>query len=227
MKIEIITFIPELFNCLKKGKIGRAIKNKSLNLKIYNIHDFSKDKRGSVDDKPYGGGPGMILKIDIVDKIIKKLKTKNSKIILLCPRGKLFNQKRAKSLSKEKHLIFICGRYEGYDERIRQLVDTEISIGDYVLTGGELASMVILDSVVRLLPGVVDKKESLKNESFSEDLLEYPQYTRPENYQPSSKTNKNMKVPKILLSGNHQEIKKWQKEQALKITQKYRPDLLK
>lgn len=227
MKIDVITFIPELFSSLDQGKIGKAKKLNQLSMKIHNFHSFAVDKRGSVDDKPFGGGPGMILKIDTADRVIKKLKKKNSKVILLCPRGKVFNQKMAQKLSKRKHLIMLCGRYEGYDERIYSLVDETISIGDYILTGGEIPAMIVIDAVVRLLPGVVDKKESLKDESFSENLLEYPQYTRPEKYLPRRQAGGRMKVPKILLSGNHQEIAKWRREQALKITQKYRPDLLK
>lgn len=227
MKIDIVTFIPGLFDSLNKGKIGRAINLKKLSMKIHNFHSFAVDKRGSVDDKPFGGGPGMILKVDVADKIIKKLKRKNSKVILLSPRGKVFNQKMAQRFSKMQHLIILCGRYEGYDERVYSLVDEAISIGDYILTGGEIPAMVILDATVRLLPGVVDKKESLENESFSpmkigklkiENCLEYPQYTRPQIY-------KKMKVPKILLSGNHLEIANWKKNEAQKITKEKRPDL--
>jgi tRNA (guanine37-N1)-methyltransferase len=189
------------------------------------------DKHGTVDDRPYGGGPGMVLMIEPIYRAINELKSKTKneklKIILLTPQGKVFNQKMAKRLSGLDHLILICGHYEGVDERVRKhLVDEEISIGDYVLTGGELPAMVIVDTVVRLIPGVLEKPEAVQLESFSQInnkspiLLEYPQYTRPANF-------KGWKVPKVLLSGNHQKIKEWREKQALKRTKKRRPDLIK
>ena len=204
--------------------IKRAIKNGLVKINLYNIRDWAKDKHKTVDDKPYGGGVGMIMRVDILDRalssILPKQKKKKTKIILLSASGKPFNQKMAQKLSKIDRLILICGHYEGIDERIITLIDEEISIGDYVLTGGELPAAVVVDTVVRLIPGVVGKEESLKEESFSKNLLEYPQYTRPEVY-------KGIKVPKILLSGNHKKIAEWREQQALKITKKRRPDLLK
>jgi tRNA (guanine37-N1)-methyltransferase len=235
MNIDILTLFPKMFDgFLTESLIKRAIKNKIISVKIWDLRKFSIDLHGTVDDKPYGGGPGMVMKVDVIDKALSKLKkNKKSKIILLTPQGKTFNQKMAKNLSKNQNLIFICGHYEGFDERIRSLVDIEISIGDYVLTGGEIPAMTIIDSTVRLIPDVIGKKESLKEESFSVNskqltvnsknyttLLEYPQYTKPKIY-------KNKRVPKILLSGNHQKIASWRYEQALKKTQKRRPDLLK
>jgi len=209
---------------LTESIIARAIKNKLVEIKIHNLRDFALDKRKTVDDTPYGGGPGMILRVDIIDRALKKLrqkaKDKRLKIILLTPSGKLFNQKIAKSLSQFSHLIFLCGHYEGFDARVEKLVDEQISIGDYILTGGELPAMVIIDTIVRQIPGVVGKKESLEEESFEKNLLEYPHYTKPLIY-------KNKKVPEILLSGNHKEITKWREEKSREKTKKFRPDLLK
>lgn len=223
MKIDIITIFPELFkSAFESSIIARAKKKKLVQIKIHNLRQWTKDKHKTVDDKPFGGGPGMVMKVDIIDQAISDLRSKilDSRIILLTPQGKTFNQSLAQKLTKQKHLILICGHYEGFDERIRSLVDEEISIGDYVLTGGEIPAMVIVDSVVRLIPGVVGKEASLKEESFSQNLLEYPQYTRPEIY-------KNMLVPKILLSGNHGEIKKWRAERSKTRTVSRRPDLVK
>lgn len=225
MKIDIITLFPDMFNGPhSESLISRAIKNKIVKIKIHNLRDWAEGKHHQVDDSPYGGGAGMVIKVDIVDKAISTLKSKiqnpKSKIILMTPQGKKFNQKTAKRLSKYDHLIIICGHYEGFDERIRNLVDEEISIGDYILTGGELPAMVIADTIVRLLPGVIGKNESLRNESFENNLLDYPSYTKPEIY-------KNQGAPKILLSGNHQKIKEWREREAAKRTKKRRPDLLK
>lgn len=222
MKIDIITLFPKLFESVfSESLISRAQKQSIAEIKIHNLRDWSIDKYKTVDDKPFGGGPGMVMKVDVVDRAIQDLRSKISdpRIILLTPQGQTFNQKIAKRLSGYKNLILICGHYEGYDERIRSLVDEEISIGDYVLTGGEIPAMVIVDSVVRLLPGVVGKEESLQEESFSAGQLEYPQYTRPEEYQ-------GKKVPPVLLSGNHAEIKKWRAEQSKKRTSSRRPDLV-
>jgi len=201
--------------------IKRAQDKGLVEIKIHNLRDWAEDNYGTVDGKPYGGGVGMILKVDVVDRAISKLKGQGSKVILLTPQGKVFNQKKAQRLAKLKHLILICGHYEGVDERVRDhLVDEEISIGDYILTGGELPAMVVTDSLVRLLPGVLKKKEAIKNESFStKSLLEPPQYTRPEVHQ-------DWKVPEVLLSGNHGEIEKWRKKKALEKTKKRRADLL-
>lgn len=215
--------------------ILRRAQDKSLvKVKIHNLRKWVIDERGTVDDKPYGGGTGMILMVEPIFKALQALKPKvqspKCKTILLSPRGKLFNQKIAKELSQLEHLILICGHYEGVDERVSEnLVDEEISIGDYVLTGGEIPAMVVTDAVVRLIPGVIEKPEAIQKESFScyydlnhdsKPLLEYPQYTRPENY-------KGWRVPKILLSGNHQEIEKWREKKSLEETKKKRPDLLK
>ena len=223
MKIDIITLFPEMF----KGPFSESIVKKAqekglLKIKIHNLRKWTKDKHKTVDDHSFGGGVGMVLMIEPIYKAIKELKKKESKVILLTPQGKVFKQKKAEKLSKEKHLIFICGHYEGVDERIREkLVDEEISIGDYVLTGGELPAMVVIDSITRLIPGVLGKKEASQIESFSfKGLLEYPQYTRPSNF-------KGWKVPEILLSGNHKKINKWRDQKALEKTKKRRPDLLK
>ena len=206
MKIDILTLFPEMF----KGPFGESIIKRAqekgfVEIKIHNLRDWAVDKYKSVDDKPYGGGAGMILRIDVVDAAITKLQTPNSKIILLDAGGKTFTQQKAKELSKEKHLILIAGHYEGVDHRVHEhLVDEVISIGNYVLTGGELPAMVIADAVVRLIPGAIEPA-SLKEESHSKKgYLEYPQYTRPEEY-------KSWKVPEVLLSGHHAEIKKWRK----------------
>jgi len=226
MKIDILTLFPKMFDgFLTESLISRAIKNRLIKIKIWDLRKFSRDKHQTVDDRPYGGGPGMVLRIDIVARALqnlKKLQTKNYKLktILLTPQGKTFNQRKALSLSRLSNLILICGHYEGFDERIRRLVDLEISIGDFVLTGGEIPAQTVIDAVVRLIPGVVGKEESLKEESFSQNLLEYPQYTRPENF-------RGQKVPSVLLSGDHQKIAAWRKNQSLKKTHQQRPDLLK
>jgi len=231
MKIDILTLFPNMFKGpFDESIVKRAQDRSLLKIKIHNLRDWAKDKHKTVDDRPYGGGAGMIIRVDIIDRAISKLKTQNSKIILLTPQGKVFNQKIAQKLSKMDHLILICGHYEGVDERVRKLVDEEISIGDYVLTGGEIPAMVIVDSVIRLIPGVLKKREATKFESFSSlnsefltlnsKLLEYPQYTRPAEF-------KGLKVPKILLSGDHKEIEKWQKKQSILRTKKRRPELLR
>lgn len=221
MKITILTLFPEsVTGFLGSSIIGRAQKNGLISVETVSLRDFATDSYGSVDDKPYGGGVGMVLRVDIVASALKKLKNPDSKVILMTPQSQVFNQELAKKLSSEKHLILIAGHYEGFDERIRDLVDLEISIGDYVLTGGELPAAVVTDAVTRLLPGVLGKDESSSNESFSEGLLEYPQYTRPEDFE-------GKKVPPVLLSGNHAEIAQWRAEQARKRTQARRPDLLK
>ena len=223
MKIDIITLFPKMF----KGPFSESIVKKAqekglLKIKIHNLRKWTKDKHKTVDDHSFGGGVGMVLMIEPIYKAIKELRKKESKVILLTPQGKVFKQKRAEKLSKEKHLIFVCGHYEGIDERIREkLVDEEISIGDYVLTGGELPAMVIIDSITRLIPKVLSKKEASQIESFSfKGLLEYPQYTRPSNF-------KGWKVPEILLSGNHKKINEWREKKALEKTKKRRPDLIK
>lgn len=219
MKIDILTLFPEMFETIFSSSIiKRAIKEKKVEIKIYNFRDYSKDPHHKVDDTPYGGGAGMVLTCQPIFDCVESLKKKDSKVILLTPDGIQYKQEIAYNLSTEKHLIFICGHYEGFDERIRTLCDLELSIGDYVLTGGELASMVITDSIVRLIPGVIDEK-SHKNDSFNNNLLDYPTYTKPRVY-------KGMEVPGVLLSGDHKKIEAYRKEESIKKTRNKRPDLL-
>ena len=219
MKIDILTLFPEMFAPLEHSILKRASENGIIKFNIVNIRDFSKDKHKKCDDYPFGGGAGMLMMVEPLYDAIKSVYKKNAKIIFPSPQGKIFNQEKAKELSKCEHLIFVCGHYEGVDERIFELFPMEeISVGDYVLTGGELASMVIVDSLSRFVDGVISK-ESLENESFSNGLLEYPQYTRPAEF-------KGLKVPEVLLSGNHGEVDKWRKEQSEIITKKKRSDLL-
>ena len=220
MKFDILTLFPEMFENLKQSIIGRAIEKNIININSINIRDFSKDKHKKVDDTPYGGGAGMVMKPDVVYNAYNSIKEKNAKVIYMSPQGKTLNQKKVEELSKEEHLIILCGHYEGIDQRVLdKIVDEEISIGDYVLTGGELPAMVLIDSVSRYVEGVL-KEDSIKEESFSNGLLEYPQYTRPEVFEGE-------KVPEILLSGHHENISKWRKEKSLEITKKKRPELIK
>ena len=206
MNFDVLTLFPEMFKPLEESIIGRARKNKQININLVNIRDFSENKHKKVDDTPYGGGAGMVMMPDIVYKAYKSLENKeDAKVIYMSPQGKTLNQKKVVNLSKEKHLIILCGHYEGIDQRVLdKIVDEEISIGDYVLTGGEIPAMVLIDSVSRYVEGVLSK-ESIEEESFSNNLLEYPQYTRPEVFE-------GIKVPDVLLSGNHQEIEKKRKE---------------
>ncbi len=237
MQIDILTLFPKMFDGpFSESIVKRAREKRIVEINIHDLRNWAKDKHKTVDDSPYGGGAGMVMRVDIVDAAISSIKNKISKIknkdiktILLTPQGKVFNQKLSQSFSQIKNLILVCGHYEGVDDRIREyLVDEEISIGDYVLTGGELPAMVLTDSIIRLIPGVLGKEESFKNESFSTishaakpvSLLKYPQYTRPEEY-------KGWKVPKTLLSGNHAEIEKWRQKKALGRTKSRRPDLLR
>ena len=209
------------FGPFAESVIARAVKRKIIEINTVNLRDFTHDRHRSVDDKPYGGGPGMLMRCEPIFEAVESLRTADSMVILPTPGGEVFNQGMAREFSKLKHLIFLCGHYEGIDERVREgLRAREISIGDYVMTNGNLAAMVMVDAVVRLMPGVLGSDESGVSESFSEGLLEYPQYTRPEEF-------RGMNVPEVLLSGNHGEIEKWRKEQALKKTRKVRPDLLK
>ena len=220
MKFDILTLFPEMFEILKKSIIGKAIEKNLIKINLINIRDFSKDKHKKVDDTPYGGGAGMIMKPDVVYDAYQSIKDKNAKVIYMSPQGKPLNQKKVEELSKENHFIILCGHYEGIDQRVLdKIVDEEISIGDYVLTGGEIPAMVLIDSVSRYVEGVL-KEDSIKEESFSNGLLEYPQYTRPEVFE-------GMKVPEVLLSGHHENIEKWRKEKSLEITKKKRPELLK
>lgn len=218
MKLNFLTIFPNYYDGFKNESIiAKAIEKKIIDINVVDFRLFTKHKHNKVDDEIYGGGVGMLLMIEPIDLALKSIK-EDTKIILMSPQGKPFNQKMANELSKEKSLTFIAGRYEGFDERIRNLVDEEISIGDYVLTGGELPSMVIADSIIRLIPNVINQK-SHQNDSFQNGLLDYPQYTRPAEY-------KGMKVPEVLLNGNHAEIEKWRKEHAIKNTKEKRPDLL-
>ena len=219
MKIDILTLFPKMFdNFLTESIIKRAIADNKITINIHNIRDYSKNPHKKVDDYPFGGGEGMVLMPQPIFDAVNNLKTDDSYIILMTPQGIKYNQKKAYELSNKKHLIIICGHYEGFDERIRSLCDLELSIGDFILTGGELASMVITDSVIRLIDGVIDTNSHL-NDSFNNNLLDYPVYTRPADYN-------GMKVPKVLLSGHHENIKKWRYEQSLKRTKERRPDLL-
>ena len=219
MKFDVLTLFPEMFEPLNKSIIGRAKEKGLININLINIRDFSTNKHKKVDDTPYGGGAGMVMMPDVVYSAYNSVKTDNAKVIYMSPQGKTLNQIKVEQLAKEDHLIILCGHYEGIDQRVLdKIVDEEISIGDYVLTGGEIPAMVLIDSVSRYVEGVL-KADSIKEESFSDGLLEYPQYTRPEIFEGE-------KVPEILLSGNHQEIDKWRKEKSLEITKKKRPDLL-
>lgn len=227
MRIDIITIFPKMFEpILNESIIKRAQHKKKVKIHVHDLRDYSSNRHRKVDDRPFGGGSGMVLASEPIFRAVeditqsKRRKTKSAKVILLCPQGKTLTQKMAKRLSGQKHLILICGHYEGVDERVRQyLVDEEISIGDYVLTGGELAAMVLSDALIRLIPGVLGDKNSLNFESFEGNLLEYPQYTRPADF-------RGKKVPALLLSGDHKKIKNWRQEQAVKRTRQKRPDLL-
>ena len=223
MRIDVLTLFPGMFDgVFNESILKRAREIGAVQLNVVNFRDFSDDRHKSVDDYPFGGGAGMVLKpqpiYDAVSAIEKNSDSK-PKVILLCPQGRRFNQKMAESFAKENHLLFICGHYEGFDERIRFLADEELSIGDFVLTGGELAAMVVIDSIVRLLPGVLGNEDSPVQDSFSTGLLEYPQYTRPRDF-------RGMKVPDVLLSGDHKKIDEWRKKEALRRTFLRRPDLL-
>lgn len=230
MRIDVITLFPDFFQSVQSHSIvGRAIASGKVELVTHNLRDSSTDNYGSVDDRPYGGGVGMVLRYDVLltalNSVKSQLNSSKVKTILMTPQGQVYKQQTALELSKETNLILICGHYEGFDERIRQHVDMEISIGDYVLTGGEIPALVVIDSVTRLIPGVLGHDESSHDESHTptndteQSLLEYPQYTRPEEHM-------GQKVPKILLSGNHPKIEEWRKQQAILRTKKRRPDLI-
>ena len=219
MKFDVLTLFPEMFQAIKQSILGRAEEKNLIQINLINIRDFSKDKHKKVDDTPYGGGAGMVMRADLVYDAYESVQNENAKVIYLTPQGKKLDQKKVEELSKEKHLILLCGHYEGIDQRvIDKIVDEEISIGDYVLTGGELPAMVLIDSVSRYVEGV-RSESSTNEESFSQGLLEYPQYTRPETFE-------GVKVPEILLSGHHENIKKWREEKSLENTKLKRPDLL-
>ena len=225
MKIEVLSIFPEMFaGVLGHSILKKAAEKQAVTYDIINFRDYADNRHQTVDDYPYGGGAGMVLKpqpiFDAVEDLVNRSGGAKPRVILMCPQGESYTQKKAEELSKEDHLIFICGHYEGYDERIREhLVTDEISIGDYVLTGGELGAMVVIDSVVRLLPGVLGQEESHIQDSFSTGFLEHPHYTRPSEF-------RGMKVPEVLLSGNHRLIEEWRMKESLRRTLSRRPDLL-
>ncbi len=226
MKIDILSLFPDMFSGpLHQSIVGKAIEDRLLDVQVTNFRDYSTNKHHNVDDYPYGGGAGMLLQPQPIFDTMAELESQNAdlpkgRVIILDPGGQPFDQHLAESFARESHLTFICGHYEGYDERIKTLATDEVSLGDYVLTGGELAAMVMIDATVRLLPGVLGNKESAPGDSFSTGLLEYPQYSRPADF-------RGMKVPDVLLSGNHQLIAQWRRKEALKRTLLKRPDLLK
>ena len=221
MKVDVLTLFPAMFaGPLDESIISRARENGRLELAIHDLRDWTHDRHRTVDDEPYGGGPGMVLKPEPIFEAIEALTNDTTQVVMLTPQGESFGQPKARALSAHKHLLLLCGSYEGFDERIRTRVHHEISIGDYVLTNGALPAMVVIDAVTRLLPGVLGDDASSVEESFSEGMLEYPQYTRPADF-------RGMKVPEVLLSGNHAEIEKWRREQAAQRTTERRPDLQK
>ncbi|MDD4954079.1 MAG: tRNA (guanosine(37)-N1)-methyltransferase TrmD [Candidatus Omnitrophica bacterium] len=227
MRIDIITIFPKMFApVLNESIVKRAQQKGKVKIHIHDLRDHSRDKHRKVDDRPFGGGSGMLMRPEPIFAAVENIKLQSRKatkpqVILLSPQGEKLTQKMAKGLAKYKHIILICGHYEGVDERVRQhLVDREVSIGDYVLTGGELPAMIIVDALVRLIPGVLGDRNSLNFESFEGNLLEYPHYTRPARF-------RNMSVPKILLCGDHKRIESWRKKEAARRTKQRRPDLLK
>ena len=219
MRIDILTLFPEMFKeFTKESIIKRAIENNLVEVNIIDFRKYSKENNNKVDDTPYGGGSGMVLMCQPIYDAIEDIKTDDSKVIMLTPDGKVYKQNFAYDLSKEKHLILLCGHYEGFDERIRNIVDLEISIGDFVLTGGEIPAMAVADSIIRLIPGVITEESHL-NDSFNNNLLDYETYTKPSDF-------RGMKVPEVLLSGNHQKIDEFRKESSYNRTKERRPDLL-
>ncbi|MDD2435846.1 MAG: tRNA (guanosine(37)-N1)-methyltransferase TrmD [Bacilli bacterium] len=219
MKIDVLTLFPLMFDgFVNTSIIGRAVKDNKVTINIHNIRDFSKEPNNRVDDYGFGGGHGMVLMPAPIFDAVEHFRTPDSLVIMMTPQGKTYTQEQAYNLTKYNHIIIICGHYEGFDERIRSIVDLEISIGDYVLTGGEIPSMVVMDSVIRLIDGVIIEESHL-NESFNNNLLDHPVYTKPQNF-------RGMEVPEVLLSGHHENIRKWREEEALKKTLERRPDLL-
>ena len=220
MKIDIITIFPEMFNEFTNNSIIKAsVMKEKVTIDVHDLRKYSHNKHNKIDDTPYGGGAGMLMQFPPLYDAIHDLKNDYSKVIYLSPQGNVLTQQKSIDLSKKEHIILICGHYEGIDDRVLAFVDYEISIGDYVLTGGELPAMVLCDSIIRLIPGVIEE-ESVFEDSLYNGMLKYPQYTKPEEY-------KGLSVPKILLSGHHENIKKWRKEMSLKVTKEKRPDLLK
>src|SRR5438045_1417581 len=220
MKIDVLTLFPAMFaGPLDESIIKRARAEGLLDLAIHNLRDYTHDRHRTVDDKPFGGGPGMLLKPEPIFEAVEHLAREKTRVILLTPAGRTFNQAIARELARQEHLLLICGSYEGFDERVREaLADDELSVGDYVLTNGALPAMVLIDAITRLLPGALGDDQSSRDESFSQGLLEYPQYTRPAEF-------RGMKVPEVLLSGNHAEIENWRRQQARNRTKERRPDL--
>lgn len=220
MKIDVLTLFPDMFKViLDNSIIKRAISSNRVSINLVNIRDFSTLSNNQVDDTPYGGGGGMVLMCEPVFSAIESVRKENSYVVMLTPSGKLYNQSKACEFSKKEHLIILCGHYEGFDERIITLVDEEISIGDFVLTGGEIPAMSIIDSVTRLVPGVISE-ESLTSESFTDNLLDYPVYTKPQVF-------RGMKVPDVLISGDHKKIEEYRYSERVRLTKEKRPDLLK
>lgn len=222
MRFDIITIFPKMFSpILNESMIKRAQAKKKVFIRVHNLRDYTEDKHKKVDDRPFGGGPGMVMMVQPIFDAVKKIKgRRRAKVVLLCPTGRPLTQRTAKRLARCRNVILVCGHYEGVDERVRtQVADESISIGDYVLTGGELPAMVLVDCITRLVPGVLGREGSLSDESFENNLLDYPQYTRPANF-------RGKKVPNVLLSGNHNAVKNWRNEQALRRTRKNRPDLV-
>lgn len=219
MKIDILTLFPNMFeNVFNESIIKRAKDNNLVEINIINFRDYSKDPHKKVDDVPYGGGDGMVIACQAIFDAVKSIKTDKSKVILLTPSAKTYNQEKAYELSKEEHLIIICGHYEGFDERIRTIVDEEISIGDYILTGGEIPAMALVDSITRLIPGVITEGSHM-NDSFNNNLLDYPTYTKPRVYE-------GLEVPEVLVSGDHKKIDEYRKNMQIEKTKEIRPDLL-
>jgi len=220
MKIDVLTIFPGMLKpVLGESIIKRAVNKGVVDIRLRDLRDYTEDKHRKVDDKPFGGGPGMVMMAQPIYDAVKAVKKKASRVVLLTPQGKRLDQKLANKLARENHMILICGHYEGVDERVRKIVTDEISVGDYVLTGGELPAMVLIDAVIRLLPGALGDKDSARYDSFQMGLIEHPHYTRPRVF-------KKMTVPEVLLSGNHDRIKKWRRQQAVQRTKKRRPDLL-
>ncbi|MEJ6348552.1 tRNA (guanosine(37)-N1)-methyltransferase TrmD [Holzapfeliella sp. He02] len=219
MKINVLTLFPDMFEAMKHSVVGKAIENDKLNLNVIDFRKFTKDKQMHVDDAPYGGGPGMVLQVQPIASALSEIENKQ-KVVILAPTGKPFNQEMATDWANNyDNITFICGHYEGFDQRVYQYATDVVSIGDFILTGGEIPTMAMIDSTVRLIPGVLGNEDSASDESFSDGLLEYPQYTRPAEYE-------GQKVPDVLLSGHHANIKAWREKQSLKNTYLYRPDLL-
>lgn len=221
MKISILTLFPDMFSIFEHSIIGKAREKDLVEMECLDIRDNTLSKHKKVDDYPYGGGAGLVMTAQpIVDTIKKCKETNKGKVIFLGPKGKTFNQEMAQKLSKEDELIFLCGHYEGIDERVYKHIDMEVSLGDFILTGGEMAAIPVIDSILRLIPGVLGKEESFMDESYSDGLLEYPQYTRPEEFDGD-------RVPDVLISGHHENIRKWRRLKSLEVTRERRPDLYK